>query len=138
MCNYGCFPVYQESSDLYMIDLEAAQRTSKYEYRRLEINSDKSESWHSFSSNGRWIAFSSKRHSGVFTRTYISYIDRQGRTHCPLLLPQKDPAYYGSCLWTYSVPELIREPVGVQKEKLGLNLPFPNNEIRILDKKAKI
>jgi hypothetical protein len=49
MCNYGCFPVYQESSDLYMIDLEAAQRTSKYEYRRLEINSDKSESWPSFS-----------------------------------------------------------------------------------------
>ncbi|MHC4737780.1 MAG: TolB family protein [Planctomycetota bacterium] len=119
MCNYGCFPVYQESSDLYMIDLEAAQQTGKYEYRRLEINSDKSESWHSWSSNGRWIAFSSKRQSGVFTRTYLSYVDRQGRVHCPLLLPQKDPTYYDSCLWTYSVPELIQEPVVVTKETLG-------------------
>ena len=119
MCNYGCFPVYQESSDLYIIDLEAAQRTGKYEYRRLEINSDKSESWHSWSSNGRWIAFSSKRQSGVFTRTYISYVDRQGKVYNPLLLPQKDPNYYDSCLWTYSVPELIQEPVRITKETLG-------------------
>ena len=119
MCNYGCFPVYQESSDLYIIDLEAAQRTGKYEYRRLEINSDKSESWHSWSSNGRWIAFSTKRKSGVFTRTYISYVDRQGKVYNPLLLPQKDPAYYDCCLWTYSVPELIKEPVSAVKEKLG-------------------
>ncbi len=119
MCSYGCFPVYQESSDLYMIDLEAAQRTGKYEYRRLKINSNKSESWHSWSSNGRWIVFSSKRRGGVFTRTYLSYVDRQGKVYNPILLPQKDPSYYDSCLWTYSVPELIQEPVGVTKEKLG-------------------
>jgi len=133
MCNYGCFPVYQQSSDLYMIDLEAVQRTGRYEYRRLEINSDKSESWHSFSSNARWIAFSSKRQSGVFTRTYISYVDRQGKAYKPLLLPQKDPTYYDSCLWTYSVPELVREPVRLTKEKLGravrgsrkISAPFP-------------
>jgi hypothetical protein len=133
MCNYGCFPVYQQSSDLYMIDLEAAQRTGKYEYRRLEINSDKSESWHSWSSNSRWIAFSSKRQSGVFTRTYISYVDRQGKVYKSFLLPQKDPTYYDSCLWTYSVPELVRQPVRVTKEKLGrvvrgsrkIPAPFP-------------
>jgi hypothetical protein len=119
MCDYGCFPVYQESSDLYMIDLWAAEQTGKYEYRRLEINSNKSESWHSWSSNGRWIAFSTKRKSGVFTRIYISYIDMQGKVYNPLLLPQKDPTYYDSCLWTYSVPELIQGPVSVKKEILG-------------------
>jgi len=160
MCNYGCFPVYQQSSDLYMIDLEALQhqlavspvkasslrasngvspgsisagQTGRYEYRRLQINSNKSESWHSFSSNGRWIAFSSKRQNGVFTRTYISYVDQQGKAYKPLLLPQKDPTYYDSCLWTYSVPELVREPVRVTKETLGrvvrgsrkISAPFP-------------
>ncbi len=133
MCNYGCFPVHQQSSDLYLIDLEAAKQTGRYEYRRLQINSDKSESWHSFSSNSRWIAFSSKRQSGVFTRTYISYVDRQGKAYKPLLLPQKDPTYYDSCLWTYSVPELVREPVRVTKETLGrvvrgsrkISAPFP-------------
>ncbi|HUU16930.1 MAG TPA: hypothetical protein VMW72_07270 [Sedimentisphaerales bacterium] len=133
MCNYGCFPVYQKSSDLYLIDLEAVQRTGRYEYHRLEINSDKSESWHSWSSNGRWIAFSSKRKNGVFTRTYISYVDQQGKAYKPLLLSQKDPTYYDSCLWTYSVPELVREPVRVTKETLGrvvrgsrkISAPFP-------------
>jgi hypothetical protein len=119
MCDYGCFPVYRQSSDLYMMDLETAQQTGEYKYRRLNINSDKSESWHSFSSNGRWIAFSSKRDSGVFTRIYIAYVDTNGKVHKPIRLPQKDPTYYDSCLWTYSVPELITEPVRVTKEKLG-------------------
>ncbi|MBN2272608.1 MAG: PD40 domain-containing protein [Sedimentisphaerales bacterium] len=119
MCDYGCFPVYRASSDLYMIDLRAAEQSGRYEYRRLSINSNQSESWHSFSSNSRWIAFSSKRKSGVFTRTYISYLDEEGGAFKPLLLPQKDPSYYDSCLWTYSVPELVCEPVRVVKEDLG-------------------
>ncbi|MEA3227349.1 MAG: cytochrome C biosynthesis protein [Planctomycetota bacterium] len=119
MCDYGCFPVHRRSSDLYMIDLEAAQQTGRYEPRRLEINSEDSESWHSWSSNGRWIAFSSKRQSGVFTRSYLSYVNKEGRVYKPVLLPQKDPAHYDKCLWTYSVPELISEPIQVTKEELG-------------------
>ncbi|MHC4566663.1 MAG: TolB family protein [Planctomycetota bacterium] len=119
MCDYGCFPVYRHSSDLYMMDLEAAQQTGEYTYHRLDINSDKSESWHSWSSNGRWIVFSSKRGSGVFTRIYIAYVDGNGKVYKPIRLPQKDPMHYESCLWTYSVPELITEPVRVKKEKLG-------------------
>ncbi len=119
MCDYGCFPVYQRSSDLYMIDLADAQQTGQYKYRRLQINSDQSESWHSWSKNSRWIAFSSKRQSGVFTRIYISYADADGQVYKPIVLPQRDPAYYDSCLWTYSLPEFVTEPVRATKEKLG-------------------
>ncbi len=119
MCDYGCFPVYRRSSDLYMIDLEAAQQSGRYEPRRLDINSEDSESWHSWSSNSRWIAFSSKRQSGVFTRSYLAYVNRDGKVHKPVLLPQKDPTYYDSCLWTYSVPELVTGPVRITGEKLG-------------------
>jgi hypothetical protein len=119
MCDYGCFPVYRPSSDLYMMDLEAARQTGEYAYRRLDINSDKSESWHSWSSNSRWIAFSSKRDSGVFTRIYVAYVDENGKVHKPVRLPQKDPTYYDACLWTYSVPELVTEPVRITKERLG-------------------
>ncbi len=118
MCSYGCFPVYQQTSDLYLMDLRAAQ-TGQYKYRRLDINSDQSESWHSWSSNSRWIAFSSKRDYGVFTRSYLSYVDREGKVYKPLLMPQKDPEFYDSCLETYSVPELVTEPVKVTGEKLG-------------------
>jgi hypothetical protein len=102
-----------------MTDLKEAQQTGEYKYRRLDINSDKSESWHCFSSNSRWIVFSSKRDSGVFTRIYIAHVDANGKVHKPIRLPQKDPTYYDSCLWTYSVPELITEPVRVTKERLG-------------------
>ncbi|MHC4112651.1 MAG: TolB family protein [Planctomycetota bacterium] len=119
MCDYGSFPVYHDSSDLYMIDLDAFEKTGHVKPLRLKINSDKSESWHSWSGNSRWIAFSSKKQSGVFTRCYISYVDQKGETYKPFLLPQKDPTYYDSCLWTYSVPELINKPVRVTGEKLG-------------------
>jgi len=119
MCDYGCFPVYRSSSDLYMIDLKAAEATGQYAYRRLDINSDASESWHSFSSNGRWIAFSSKRLSHIFTRTFLAYLDDDGRTHKPFVLPQKDPRFYDSCLWTFSVPELTVDAVRARKESIG-------------------
>jgi hypothetical protein len=103
MCDYGCFPVYRHSSDLYMMNLEAAKQTGDFAYERLS----------------RWIAFSSKRGSGVFTRIYIAYVDKNGKVYKPIRLPRKDPTYYESCLWTYSVPELITEPVRVTREKLG-------------------
>ena len=119
MCDYGCFPVYQQSSDLYLMDLRATSQTGRCKYERLDINSDQSESWHSWSSNSRWIAFSSKRDFGVFTRIYFSYVDQTGRVYKPILMPQKDPTFYDSCLNTYSVPELITQPVGVTGEKLG-------------------
>ncbi len=119
MCDYGCFPVYRPSSDLYLMDLAAGQQTGRYEYRRLSINSDASESWHSWSSNGRWIVFSSKRLSHLFTRTYLAYVDDQGTVYKPLLLPQRDPRFYDSCLWTFSVPELVTERVPISPETIG-------------------
>jgi hypothetical protein len=120
MCDYGCFPVFQPSSDLYMIDLAAPPRADgSYASRRLDINSDLSDSWHSFSKNSRWLAFSSKRYHGTFTRIYLSYLDDDGVVRKPFLLPQKDPAYYDSCLRTFSVPELISGPVKITREKLG-------------------
>ncbi len=119
MCEYGCFPVYRPGSDLYIIDLEAAAKTGRHEYRRLEANSDQSESWHSWSSNSRWLAFSSKRGSAPFTRTYLAYVDAEGRAYKPVLLPQKDPTFYDSYLRTYSVPELAAEPVRTTKETLA-------------------
>ena len=119
MCDYGCFPVYQQSSDLYLMDLETAQTTKEYKYRRLDINSNQSESWHSWSSNSRWIVFSSKRDYGVFTRLYISYIDQAGRVYKPILLPQKDPTSYDRCLQTYNTAEFLTQPVRHTGEKLA-------------------
>lgn len=113
MCRYGVFPVFQPSSDLYLMELASGT------YRRLSINSEFSESWHSWSSNSRWIVFSSKRLGGLFTRPFISYIDPSGRVHKPFLLPQKDPRFYESYLKTFSVPEFITGPVTVSPRALA-------------------
>lgn len=112
MCDYGVFPVFRPSSDLYMMDLQSG------EYSRLDVNSDYSESWHSWSSNSRWIAFSSKRQDGLFTRTFFSYVDAEGMVHKSFVLPQKDPEFYQSFLRTFSVPELITGPVRVSQKAL--------------------
>jgi hypothetical protein len=107
MCEYGCFPIYQPSSDLYMMDLQTRK------WWPLPVNSNQSESWHSWSSNGRWIAFSSKRNDGIFTRTYIAHVDADGNVSKAFPLPQEDPDYYDSCLETYTVPELVKDKIPV-------------------------
>jgi hypothetical protein len=119
MSDYGCFPAFQQESDLYLVDLQAANRTGSHTTRRLEINSDRSESWHSWASNSRWIAFSSKRRDGVFTRPYLSYVDEAGKVCKPILLPQKDPTFFDSCLEAYNTPELVIQPVCPTGEKLA-------------------
>lgn len=88
------------------------------EYHHAALNSDSAESWHSWSSNSRWIVFSSKRQGGVFTRPFLSYVDPNGETHKPFVLPQRDPAFYRSCYDVCSVPELIVKPVTVDHEVL--------------------
>ena len=113
MCRYGCFPVYQPTSDLYMMDLATTQ------YTKLPINSDFSESWHCWSSNGRWIAFSTRRRGGTFTRCYVSFVDATGKAHKPFIVPQRDPEFYDSFLKTVSVPELITGPVPIDGKTLA-------------------
>jgi dipeptidyl aminopeptidase/acylaminoacyl peptidase len=103
--DYGSFPVYQPSSDLYVMDVEGGW------FRKLSVNSPRSESWHCWSSNGRWFVFSSKRRDGIFAKPYLSYFDRNGRAHKPFVLPQRDPDFYESHLRTYNVPELVSEAV---------------------------
>jgi len=113
LSKYGNFPVYQPSSDLYVIDLATGQR------RRLEVNSDQSESWHCWSGNSRWVVFSSKRLDGLFARPFFSYVDDQGEFHKPFVLPQEDPSFYESYLKTFNVPEFVDGPVRVTSRELA-------------------
>ncbi len=119
LVDYGYFAGWKQESDLYVIDLQAAERTGQFAYRPLEINSDKSESWHTWSRNGRWLVFSSKRMHGVFTRPFISYVDAAGKAHKAFVLPQKNPRFYGACLRTLNTPELVTTPPQAMGEALA-------------------
>ncbi|MCL6543587.1 MAG: hypothetical protein K6T61_00025 [Bryobacteraceae bacterium] len=120
--DYGSFPIYQPSSDLYLLDLaqlDPKRGAGDATPRRLEeINSPRSDSYHSWSSNGRWVLFSSKRGDGVFARLYLSYVEPSGRFHKPFILPQEDPGFYERCLTTFNRAELIGEPVTVATEEM--------------------
>ena len=113
MSKYGGFPALQPDADLYMMDL-ASRR-----YWRLECNSDEAESWHAWSSNSRWIVFSSKRVDKIFMKAYLCYVDEDGHAQKPFVLPQKDPAFYDSFIRVYNVPEFAREPMPVRGEEIA-------------------
>jgi WD40-like Beta Propeller Repeat len=104
MFPYSSFPGTQPQSDLYLMDLRTKM------HRRLDpVNSERSESYHSWSSNGRWFVFSSKRRDGLLTRPYFAYFDEQGEAHKPFLLPQQDPVdFYDSLPQMFNLPELVK------------------------------
>jgi hypothetical protein len=110
---YSQFPIHIRSADLYLLDLTNGK------LKRLEINSDQVDSFHSWSSNGRWIVFASKRQDGLFARSYFSHIDSSGIASKPFVLPQKDPLFYETCLANYNVPEFIKEPVRTTPQALA-------------------
>lgn len=113
MFPYGSFPGTQPASDLYLLDLQSRH------YRRMnEVSSLRSESWHCWSSSGRWFVFSSKRRDGLLTRPYLSYFDATGMARKPFIVPQQDPAAYDSYPKLYNLPELVTGPVPVSKREL--------------------
>ncbi len=113
MSKYSSFPTLQPDADLYMVDLATGR------YERMPCNSDRSESWHSWSSDGRWFVFSSKAGDGLFLRPYFCYVGRDGTVHKPFVLPQKDPEFYESFIKLYQIPELVKGPVPLRGEQIA-------------------
>jgi Tol biopolymer transport system component len=110
--NYGCFPIWHKEADLVSIDLLTLRPA------RMELNSDFTDSYHSWSSNGRWLVFSSKRIDGLTARFYISYIDEKGNSAKPFILPQKDPEFYDRFLKSFNLPEFSTLKVRVNPGKI--------------------
>ncbi|HDS06587.1 MAG TPA: hypothetical protein ENO05_03080 [Bacteroides sp.] len=107
MSDFGYFTIFHQCSDLYSVNLETR------EYRRLGLNSEYAESHPSWSSNGRWLVFSSKRMDGVLSRPHIAYFDNNGNTHAPFVLPQKDPSMYDRLVANYNLPRLLTGRIDV-------------------------
>ena len=117
MAEYGTFHIWHKNSDLYLLDFQ------NNTIRSLEeVNSKDTESYHSWSSSGRWIVFSTRRDDGSYTRPYIAYFDEQGRAGKPFILPQKDPDFHLDFLKSYNIPEFMKEPVGISPRKFARTL----------------
>jgi hypothetical protein len=100
--DYGTFPIWHQEADLWLLDLQNKQ------VRKMSLNSDKTESYHAWSSNGRWMVFSSKRLDGRSTRPYFAYIDTSGNQGKEFVLPQRDPLLYDRMLESFNIPEFVK------------------------------
>jgi hypothetical protein len=110
--DYGCFPIWHKEADLYIIDLQSLMISS------MSLNSDFTDSYHSWSSNGRWLVFSSKRIDGLTARFFISYIDKNGISSKPFILPQKDPEFYQRFIKSFNLPEFSTFKINVHPGKI--------------------
>lgn len=110
--DYGCFPIWHKEADLYSINL------TDFQVEKLPVNSEFTESYHSWSSNGRWLLFSSKRGDGLSARPYMAHISVTGEAGKPFILPQEDPRFYEGFLKTYNIPEFSTSAVSFSPGKL--------------------
>ena len=112
MGSYGCFHIWHKDADLWMMDLQ-----SKKVAPLTPANSAEAESYHTWSSNGRWVVFSSRRDDGVYTRLYFTHIDRNGHASKPFELPQTDPGHAHELLKSYNIPELMKGHVDLTPQE---------------------
>lgn len=113
LADYGCFPIWHKEADLYSVDL------NNFKASRLDLNSDFTDSYHSWSSNGKWLIFSSKRGDGLTARPYIAYIDKNGMSGKPFILPQEDPEFYQHFLKSFNIPEFSTVEIKLNPGEIG-------------------
>ena len=133
--DYGQFHIWHKSSDLWVKDLQTDSC-----YALNEANSPDVDSFHSWSSNGRWFVFSSRRMDGNYTRLFIAYFDKEGHAHKAFVIPQEDPEWNILLLKSYNVPELSRDAVRISRHDLrrciygteGENATYKGNPTAII------
>src|SRR5262249_54063888 len=72
--------------------------------RRLRYNTARMNSWHSWSSNSRWLVFSSKV-NGPYTQLFLTHIDEDGNDSPPVLLER-----FTSPDRAANIPEFVKLP----------------------------
>ena len=111
---WGYFHIWHHDADLWLMNLGSG------EVRKLnEWNSPDTESYHSWSSNGRWVIFSSRRDDGSFTRPFIAHFDAKGHGSKPFELPSADADYHRQFMRSYNVPEFMSGPVTITPQKFA-------------------
>lgn len=104
---YGTFPIWHADAKIYSYNIETKNIDT---LPNLNNNRTYSNSYHSLSTNSRWIVFASKRDNGLYGKPYFSYIDKTGKAHKPFVLPQKNAELYDYTYKSYNLPELYKTP----------------------------
>ena len=114
VADYGTFPINHRECNLCLMDLQTGQSVPMD-----AVNDDKSDTYHSWSSDARWFVFASKRGDGLYGKPYFSHVSDDGTVSRPFLLPQQDPHFYDNMLRSFNVPDLGDAPVGFDAAEIG-------------------
>ena len=132
LAEYGVFHIWHHDADLWILDLQTG------EVRPVdEINSPDTESYHSWSSNGRWMVFSSRRDDGTYTRPFFAHIDKEGHWAKPFELPQADPNYHRQFMRCYNIPEFMKGPVTIKPQDFADVLKGKGTTVRYVPALSK-
>lgn len=118
--DFGTFPIWHRDADLQMIDLE----NGKIDSLKV-VNSQMSDTYHSWSSTGRWFVFASKRDDGLYGKPYFAHVDNNGKVSKPFVLPQKSPSFYDDNLKSFNVPDLGTVPVSFMPRDVASVMSHP-------------
>ena len=117
---YGCFHSRHHDADIVCLPLAKGQ--GEPDRPRLDLSrlnsQGQSDSYPSWSSNGRWIMCASRREDGTYSRIYFSYF-HDGKAEKAFLMPQQDPELNTWLLKSYNRPEFMVEPVKISVEEFS-------------------
>lgn len=114
VADYGTFPINHPECDLCLLDLQTGETLPMD-----VVNDDKSDTYHSWSSDAKWFVFASKRGDGLYGKPWFSHVAADGSVTKPFLLPQQDPHFYDKMLRSFNVPDLGNESVGFDAAEIG-------------------
>jgi tetratricopeptide (TPR) repeat protein len=97
-CKAKSYMLLQPDSELWIVPAKGG------EARRLRYNTPRMNSWHSWSSNSRWLVFSSKV-NGPYTQLFLTHIDEHGNDSPPVLLER-----FTSPDRAANIPEFVKLP----------------------------
>lgn len=126
LAKYGVFHIWHSDSELMLMNLADGSVRNLH-----EANSDDVDSYHNWSSNGKWVVFSTRREDGNYTRPYFTHMNTDGTFTKATPLPTQEPQYHRDLLRSYNVPEFILDRVSISPQTF-------TSEIKKEAKHAKI
>ena len=132
LAEFGVFHIWHHDADLWMLDLSSAAARPM-----AEINSPDTESYHSWSSNSKWVVFSSRRDDGTYTRPFFAHIDKDGHGTKPFELPCADPHYHREFMRCYNIPEFMHGPVTIKPQTFADVLKGDAEPVKYVQKLTK-
>ena len=103
-CQAESFMLLRPDSQLYIIPAEGGTA------RRLECNTDRMNSWHSWSPNSKWMVFSSKAYT-IYTQLMLTHVDDRGHATPPVVL-----AHFSAANMAANIPEFVNTSADAIKQ----------------------